>query len=193
MFNPIYFRGGEGRGKNLEQEVSGHRLSLDSCVYHNPAPGFSEKGLMIEILFRITPSVLNMTAPLLAFCLGSAPQLPGNTQVCLTHNKRCCLPPSLLPSCCSSVLLGPYPFSSHSRCSWPASAPLLSLSSVTSVSSTLSTTLPIPWINSILYYPVLSCGWSLRGKGWLSVGPWGVPFPHIWLQSTKTYSFSLLL
>jgi len=29
----------------------------------------------------------------LVFLLGSAPQLPGNSQVCLTHYKRGCLPP----------------------------------------------------------------------------------------------------
>ena len=32
---------------------------------------------------------------MLAFYLGSATQLPGNSQVCLTHYKRGCLPPPL--------------------------------------------------------------------------------------------------
>ena len=31
---------------------------------------------------------------LLAFCLSSTPQLPGNDHVCLTHYKRGCLPAS---------------------------------------------------------------------------------------------------
>jgi hypothetical protein len=33
--------------------------------------------------------------PLLALLLGSVQQLPGNSQVCLTHYKRGCLPPPL--------------------------------------------------------------------------------------------------
>jgi hypothetical protein len=40
---------------------------------------------------------------LLAFCLGSTPQLPGNSQVCLTNYKKGCLPPPPLP------LLSPFP------------------------------------------------------------------------------------
>jgi hypothetical protein len=50
---------------------------------------------------------------LLEFCLNSTPQLPGNSQVGLTHYIRGCLPPPLsfallllLPSCFSLVLLG---------------------------------------------------------------------------------------
>jgi hypothetical protein len=45
---------------------------------------------------------------LLAFTLGSAPQLPGNSQVCLTHFKGSCLPPllSLAPASCP---LSPFP------------------------------------------------------------------------------------
>ena len=55
---------------------------------------------------------------LLAFHLGSAPQLPGNNQVCLTHCKRGCLSSSSLSSlllllfllpCSLSVLFLPIP------------------------------------------------------------------------------------
>jgi hypothetical protein len=57
---------------------------------------------------------------LLAFCLSSAPQLPDNSQVCLTHYKRGCLPPPV------SLALA---FSPHSlyppfTCSWLASTSL---------------------------------------------------------------------
>jgi hypothetical protein len=44
----------------------------------------------------------------LAFSLSSTPQLPGNSQVCLTHYKRCCLPlfsPFLLLSSLLLLLL----------------------------------------------------------------------------------------
>jgi hypothetical protein len=61
----------------------------------------------------------------LAFCLSSAPQLHGNSQVCLTHYKRGCLPPPLwlVP------LLFLLQLSSHPpppTCSWLASTSLFS-------------------------------------------------------------------
>jgi len=55
-------------------------------------------------------------------------------------------------------------------CSWPSSTPLLlySLSLFLCPTNPL-TPVPMPWINSILYYTI--CGWSLRRKGCLSMGP----------------------
>jgi hypothetical protein len=53
----------------------------------------------------------------LAFCLSSTPQLPGNSQVGLTHYKRGCLPPrpslALLGSSLSSPILIPLLLSPH--------------------------------------------------------------------------------
>jgi hypothetical protein len=34
------------------------------------------------------------------------------------------------------------------------------------------------------------CGWSLREKGCLSMGPQRHTFPHTWLHIHQTYSFS---
>jgi hypothetical protein len=72
---------------------------------------------------------------MLAFCLGSAaPQLPGNSQLCLTRYKRGCLPPlySFLLSCFPSVFLPPpllSPFLSPSLSSHAHGWPLLLYSS----------------------------------------------------------------
>ena len=83
--------------------------------------------------------------PMLGFCLSSAPQLPGNSQVCpspqlpgnsqvgLAHYKRDCLPLlSLLPLTFLASLLPslalpfPPPLPHLSMWSWPASTSLLS-------------------------------------------------------------------
>jgi hypothetical protein len=59
----------------------------------------------------------------LAFC--AAPQLPSNSQMCLTHYKRGCLPPLLslaLLSSCSRSVLSPLTPSLHIP--WLASTPL---------------------------------------------------------------------
>jgi hypothetical protein len=86
----------------------------------------------------------------LAFCLSSAPQLPGNGQVCLTH-KRVCLP-----------------------------APLFS------ASTTLSTPLPVPCINSILYYTFM---WLVpQGEGMPQHGPIEAPLPpHLTAHSPDIF------
>jgi hypothetical protein len=56
----------------------------------------------------------NPEAIRLSFRLGSAPQLPGNNQMCLIHYKRGCLPPlhSLLLASCSSL---PIPLHTHTH------------------------------------------------------------------------------
>ena len=79
-------------------------------------------------------------AQVLTFCLNSTPQLPGNSQVGLTHYKRGCLPPppSLVPSCSSplALTLSPHPF--------PISSPLSPLSTGSGPDfSTLSFSLPL--------------------------------------------------
>jgi hypothetical protein len=97
----------------------------------------------------------------LAFSLGSAPLLPGNSQVCLTHYKRSCWTPP-----CSLALLLSYPLPPHSLSPSLHGWPLLLLS----LSAFFLTPLPIPGINSILDYTIL---WLVpqRGKGCLSMGP----------------------
>jgi hypothetical protein len=66
---------------------------------------------------------------LLAFCLGSAPQRPGNSQVYLSHYKRVCLPPPFslaLPLSSCPVLPSLSILPTPSTCSWPASTLLSS-------------------------------------------------------------------
>jgi len=92
----------------------------------------------IQVIFKTISkhSDININLILLAFCLSSASQLPGNSQVCLTHYKRGCSPPPTL-SCSLTFLLPLYsvlfflpsffPFPCpFSTCSWSASTPLLS-------------------------------------------------------------------
>jgi hypothetical protein len=84
---------------------------------------------------------------MLAFSLGSAPQLPGNIQVCLTHYKRSYLPH---PLSFSPALANPYPLFPLSP--FPSPLPhahdqsllVSSLALPFSVSTTLSATLPMP-------------------------------------------------
>ena len=88
----------------------------------------------------------------LAFCLGSIPQLPGNSQVCLTHYKKGCLPLlSLLLSCILYPALSPCPFLLSLHSPLPsllyvliADLLLYSLSLPFSVSTTVSTPFPMP-------------------------------------------------
>jgi hypothetical protein len=110
---------------------------------------------------------------------GSAPQLPGNCQVCLTQSPLLSLA-SLLWLCplssSPSLLILPSPHA-HGQplLLYSLSLPLsLFLSLLPSQLPSLP--LPMPWINSILFYTILSCGRSL-GKGWLSVGPQRHPLP----------------
>jgi hypothetical protein len=92
----------------------------------------------------------------LAFSLG---QLPGNSQLCLTHYKRGCLSPPL--SCSLPLALAPHPFSPHSPSlsllidSLYSSSLSLSLSFSLSLSAFLSTPLPMPILYYILYYTIL--------------------------------------
>jgi hypothetical protein len=129
----------------------------------------------------------------LAFCLSSTTQLPGNSQIGLTHYKRGCLPPpcslyDLLTSClllsCLSLLL---PCSPHSLTLsfYFVIAGLylftLSLSLPFFSSTTLLTPLPTIWINSILYYSILwlfpGGGGGGREKGCLGMDPLRHFFP----------------
>ena len=147
---------------------------------------------------------------LLAFCLSSTTQLPDNIQVCITHYKRghmlTLLSLALLSSCYFSVL-SPLPPLFHSppsslfTCSWLVYTPLLPLPlplafplpvSLFSVSTTLSTFLPMPWINSILYYSVVWLAPPGKG-GCLCMGPQRHPLtlPHI--QQTHSFSPSLFI
>jgi hypothetical protein len=135
---------------------------------------------MFNVYYQPLAAYPKSSFQMLAFCLGSAPQLPGNSQVCLTHYKRGCLPPFsllLLPSCSLSVL-SPLPPSllilslppprAHG---WP---PLLSLSLSLSLSlpcpasTTLLTPLPMPCIVWLVPWGRDASAWAQRGT----------PFPH---------------
>jgi hypothetical protein len=126
---------------------------------------------------------------MLAFLLGSTPQLPGNNQVCLTHYKRGCLPPLLS---CSLTLFLLCPFSPlspppPSTCSWPASLYSYFLppppSFPFSVSSHPSTPRPPPpWLVP-------------QGKGMPQHGPSEVPpstSPYLTPLNISPASFSFL-
>jgi len=96
-----------------------------------------------------------------SICLGSAPQLPGNSQVCS-------LAPAQSPCSYSPSALFPSPLSLQvlMACLY-SSTPSLCLSLSTSL--TLSTSLPMTWINSIPYYMVL---WLVpQGEGIPQHGP----------------------
>ena len=63
---------------------------------------------MFNVYYQPLAAYPKSSFQMLAFCLGSAPQLPGNSQVCLTHYKRGCSPLlSLLLS--SPLALAPLP------------------------------------------------------------------------------------
>jgi hypothetical protein len=61
---------------------------------------------------------------MLAFLLSSAPQLPGKSQVSLTHYKRGCLPPPLSLVLFSSIALFPFYLYSPPPLFPPVSIPL---------------------------------------------------------------------
>jgi hypothetical protein len=122
---------------------------------------------------------------LLAFLLGSTPQLPGNSQVCLIHYKRGCVPSPhslpLFPFCPFSL---PPPPPSLFTFSWSASTPLSACLSVTlSLLFCLYSLFNFPphALNKLysILYP--SYGWYLRGKGCLSIGLQKHPF-HLSIQ-----------
>jgi len=130
----------------------------------------------------------------LVFLLGSAPQLPHNSQVCLTQYKRFCLPLLTLLLSYSPSLPLLSPFSSLlSPPVRPALTPLLlfSLSLSLSLLCLYSPNSPPHALNKLysILYP--SFGWYLRGKGCLSLGPQrynlppqhATPLPNISLAS----------
>jgi hypothetical protein len=129
-----------------------------------------------ETLFPQQPSTTNSPSFLLALCLSSAPQLPGNSQVGLTYYKRGSFPPprSLAPSS------RPFPPPPLSKYSWLASSPLLLGFSTLSAFLHLYYPLDSPphALNKLCSIP--SCGWSLRGR---DVSAWPAealpsPTPH---------------
>ena len=114
----------------------------------------------------------------LAFCLSSAPQLPGNSQVGLTHYKRGCLLSLLaLLVSCFSLALSQLP-TTTTTCSWEASSLLLyfstlslSLSALLCLSYALNFSLhALNKLYSILYRRVAgpsggrdALAWTYRG------------------------------
>ena len=98
----------------------------------------------------ISDSIAVMFWILLAFCLSSTPQLPGNSQMCLTHyNRDWQSPPFFLAFllCVLSILfsLSLLPLSLQKLMTdFYFSTPPLSLFQPFSVSSTISTPLPMP-------------------------------------------------
>jgi hypothetical protein len=147
---------------------------------------------------------------LLAFCLNFAPQLPGNSQVCLTHYKWGCLPPPLsliltflLPLCSL-----PIPFSTPSMSSWPTPLfPPLSSPPLPSPFPPPLPPFPPPFLclfyphNSpshalnklILYYTILWVVWLVpQGKGMPPHGPVEHPLPpHLTTHPPDISSLSL--
>jgi hypothetical protein len=115
--------------------------------------------------------VLATQAWVLAFCLNSTPQFPGNSQVGLTHYEGGSLPPPCLLLSCSPP---PHPLPSlhvvMAGLSPPLSLPFFA-------STSLLTPLPMPWIDSILYYIIL---WLVpQGEGMPRHGPAETsPHPH---------------
>jgi hypothetical protein len=116
---------------------------------------------------------------MLAFCLSSTPQLPGNSKVGLAHYKRGCLltPPSYFFLLSCPLGLFPSPLASPSLHMVMASLyfSTLALSLPFSASITLLTLLPMPWVYSILYYTV--CDWFLREEECLGMGLLRQPLP----------------
>jgi hypothetical protein len=118
--------------------------------------------------------------------LSGPPQLPGNSQVGLTHYKRGCLPPppSLTPASLLwlSCPLDPH-LSSFPSCAPPPRVhgrPLLLYSPLLSAFLCLYYPLNSPphALNKHYSMLYLSCGWSLRRKGWdLGMGPLRHPLP----------------
>jgi hypothetical protein len=127
---------------------------------------------------------------LLAFCLGSAPQLPGNSQMCLTHYKRGCLPPPLSLLFLLFLLDPALPSPDFSP---PLSILVAGLYSLSLSLSLLLSQLPSHAPNklySILYFCVANSLGERDASEWASRGP---PFPHTWLHIHQTYYFSSYL
>ena len=131
---------------------------------------------------------------MMAFCLGSNPQLSGNCQVCLTHCKRGCLPPpfSLLLSCSLTLFtlfpLHPFP-SPLSPCDHGWSLLLFYSSTLSLLFSYLLFSSPPPPLCFSLNSPPHTLNWLYYTLYCLVAGPsggrdaasWvhgGTPFPH---------------
>jgi len=156
-----------------------------TCKPHFPNTDNLPERRALCCSWKITSHVLSLLdtrclPQLLAFCLAPPLQLPGNSQVCLTHYKRGCLPLlSLLLSCSSLPAVSPLspvssPFFPHAHdCLYFSSTLLLLFLCPT----TLSTPLQMPWINSILYYTLM---WLVPqgGRDVSAWAHWGTPFPH---------------
>jgi hypothetical protein len=123
----------------------------------------------------------------LAFCLSSTPQLPGNSKVGLTHYKRGCLPllALLLLSCSCSSLLASCPLPSS------LSFPSLPLSPFLCLYYLLNS--PPYGLNKL--YSILYCGVAGPSGGGdaLAWARWDIPFPHTSPHPRRTYSISLYL
>ena len=107
----------------------------------------------------------------LVFLLGSIPQLPDNSQVCLAYYKRHCL---ALLTLLRSLFLLSLPRPHVCRFSGPGFSLLICLC-VSLSSFPNSSPHALNKFYSILY---LLYGLSLRGKGCLSMGPQRYPLPH---------------
>jgi hypothetical protein len=110
------------------------------------------------------------------------PQLPGNSQVGLAHYKRGYLPPPFSLASLTLILLLPtcpplsIPFPPLHRVMASLYFSPLSFSLPFSASTTLLTPLPCHALNKP-YSMIYHCGWFLRGKGCLGMGPPRHPLP----------------
>ena len=128
------------------------------------------------------------TTLLLVLCLGSASQLPGNSQVCLTWYKRGCLPLLSLLLFCPSLPIPLLLLSSHAHgqllllYSLPLSAFLCLYYPLNSLPHALNQ------LSSILYHCVAGPSGGRDTSAWAHRG---TPFPHTGLYLHQTYSLSL--
>ena len=128
----------------------------------------------------------------------SYPQLPGNSQVGLAQFKRGCLaPPFSYPLASLLPLVSPFSHSFFPLSPCGHSWPLLFYSPLLSAFLSLyyPPNSPLHALNK-LFYTIPSCGWSLRGKGCLSMGPQRhlLPLsPHTSPHLHRPYSSSLYL
>jgi hypothetical protein len=159
-------------------------------VSQHPGPHTYTQNEMIQQNSIERNFILN---PMLAFLLGSARQLPGNSQVCLTHYKRGICPLTLLLSypltlCPSSPSHPPPP--SLSTCSWTISLSLSpSLSTFLWLYSLNSPSHALNKLSSILHYMA-----SLSGKEYLSMAHRDIPHFHLTILCVyQTYPVSLFL
>jgi hypothetical protein len=107
-------------------------------------------------------------------CLGSAPQLSGNSQACLIHYKRGCLAPPLLLLLCP---LAPYQLSKFLS---PLPIHVLMASLYSSLSAFLCLYYPLNSPPHALnkLYTIPPCGLSLRGEVASALAHRGTSFPN---------------